>query len=148
MYDPWTWTEVGSAGGKGGAEQKGIKGEKWGNCNSIINKIYFQKKNRWKVNVHRESIQLANSKQSISFCVNHSEGSSGRDMLVSLGAGFSRENWAIRKLGEVSEAGWSDKKPTVLPWLVWLSGLSVTATQNVTSLIPSQGTCLGCRPVP
>ena len=28
--------------GGGGAGQRGIKGEKWDNCNSIINKIYFK----------------------------------------------------------------------------------------------------------
>ena len=28
----------------GGTGQRGIKGEKWDNCSSIINKIYFEKK--------------------------------------------------------------------------------------------------------
>ena len=37
-------------------------------------------------------------------------------------------------------------KGTVLPWLVWLSGL--IAKQRVTSLIPSQGICLGFGPGP
>ena len=37
---------VGNAGGRGsagwwGSGQRGIKGEKWDNCNSIINKIYL-----------------------------------------------------------------------------------------------------------
>ena len=37
----------------------------------------------------------------------------------------------------------------MLPWLVWLSELSASLqTQGVTCLIPSQGTCLGCRPGP
>ena len=33
----------GNDGGKVGAGQRGIKGGKWDNCNSIINKIYFKK---------------------------------------------------------------------------------------------------------
>ena len=34
----------GNDGGKGGIEQRGIKGRKeWDNCNSIVNKIYFKK---------------------------------------------------------------------------------------------------------
>ena len=33
----------GSVGGKGCAGQRGVKGGKWDNCNSIINKIYFKK---------------------------------------------------------------------------------------------------------
>ena len=34
----------GTAGGRGSAEQRGIKGrKKWDNCNSIINKIYLKK---------------------------------------------------------------------------------------------------------
>ena len=33
--------EEGYAGGRGCAGQRGIKGGKWDNCNSIINKIYF-----------------------------------------------------------------------------------------------------------
>ena len=36
----------GNAGGREGAGQRGIKGrKKWNNCNSIINKIYFKKRN-------------------------------------------------------------------------------------------------------
>ena len=34
----------GNGGGSGCVGQRGIKGEKWDNCNSIINKIYFYKK--------------------------------------------------------------------------------------------------------
>ena len=35
----------GNAGGRGGTGRRGIKGrKKWDNCNSIINKIYFLKK--------------------------------------------------------------------------------------------------------
>ena len=30
-------------GGTGCAGQSGVKGGKWDNCNSIINKIYFKK---------------------------------------------------------------------------------------------------------
>ena len=33
----------GNVGGRGDAGQRGIKGGKWDNCNSIINKIYFKK---------------------------------------------------------------------------------------------------------
>ena len=33
--------KVGNVGGRGCAGQKRIKGGKWDNCNSIINKIYF-----------------------------------------------------------------------------------------------------------
>ena len=33
----------GDVGGSGCAGWRGIKGEKWDNCNSIINKIYFLK---------------------------------------------------------------------------------------------------------
>ena len=32
-------------GGRGFAGWRGIKGGKWDNCNSIINKIYFKKRN-------------------------------------------------------------------------------------------------------
>ena len=40
-------------------------------------------------------------------------------------------------------------KRIILPWLVWLSRLSTgLQKQRVTALIPSQGTCLGCRPGP
>ena len=28
MYDPWAWSEEGDAGGREGAEQRGIKGRK------------------------------------------------------------------------------------------------------------------------
>ena len=31
----------GNVGGRGWAGQRGIKGVKWDNCNSINNKIYF-----------------------------------------------------------------------------------------------------------
>ena len=43
MYDPWTGTKVGGkrCWWEGGAGQSGIKGEKWDNYNSIVNKIYF-----------------------------------------------------------------------------------------------------------
>ena len=34
--------KVGNVGGRGCAGQKRIKGGKWDNCNSIINKIYFK----------------------------------------------------------------------------------------------------------
>ena len=34
----------GNAGGKGCAGWRGIKGGKWDNCNSIINKIYVLKR--------------------------------------------------------------------------------------------------------
>ena len=34
--------KVGHAGGRGYAGQRGIKGRKWYNCNSIINKIYLK----------------------------------------------------------------------------------------------------------
>ena len=38
----------GNAGGEGGAGQRGIKEEKWDNCNSIINKLYiFLKRSAW-----------------------------------------------------------------------------------------------------
>ena len=33
----------GNVGGKRCAGWRGIKGEKWDNCNSIINKIFFKK---------------------------------------------------------------------------------------------------------
>ena len=33
---------VGNTGGRWGAGQRGIKGKKWHNCNSIINKIYLK----------------------------------------------------------------------------------------------------------
>ena len=33
----------GNVGGRGGAGWRGVKGGKWDNCNSIINKIYFKK---------------------------------------------------------------------------------------------------------
>ena len=47
MYDPWTWTIGGNVGGggRGCAGWSGVKGGKWDNCNSIINKIYFLKRN-------------------------------------------------------------------------------------------------------
>ena len=34
----------GNEGGKGYAGQRAIKGGKWDNCNSIINKIYLKNK--------------------------------------------------------------------------------------------------------
>ena len=40
------------------------------------------------------------------------------------------------------------KKTTVLPWLAGLSGLNASLKNRVTGSIPSQGTCLGCRPGP
>ena len=36
----------GNVGGKGCAGWRGIKGGKWDNCNSIINKIYLKIKNK------------------------------------------------------------------------------------------------------
>ena len=33
----------GNVGGRGCAGQRGVKGGKWDNCNSIINKKYFKK---------------------------------------------------------------------------------------------------------
>ena len=33
----------GNVGGRGCAGQKGVKGRKWDNCNSKINKIYLKK---------------------------------------------------------------------------------------------------------
>ena len=39
-------------------------------------------------------------------------------------------------------------KNLVWPWLVWLSWLGIPTKQKVASSIPSQGTCLGCRPGP
>ena len=36
----------GNVGGQGCAGQRGVKGGKWDNCNSIINEIYFFKKER------------------------------------------------------------------------------------------------------
>ena len=35
---------MGDAGGRRGTGSRGIKGGKWDNCNSIINKIYFKNK--------------------------------------------------------------------------------------------------------
>ena len=48
MYDPWTWTKEGGAGGRG-VQGGQSKGGEWDNCNSIINKIYFLKmrKDSW-----------------------------------------------------------------------------------------------------
>ena len=34
----------GNVGGRWGTGQRGIKGKKWDNCNSIINKIYLKNK--------------------------------------------------------------------------------------------------------
>ena len=40
-------------------------------------------------------------------------------------------------------------KNEYLPWPVWLSGLSTSLqSERFAALIPSQGTCLGCRPGP
>ena len=39
MYNIKCWWE-------GGSGQRGIKGGKWDNCNSKINKIYFKKKKK------------------------------------------------------------------------------------------------------
>ena len=36
--------KAGNAGGRGCAGWRGIKGGKWDNCNSIINKIYLKNK--------------------------------------------------------------------------------------------------------
>ena len=36
----------GTVGGRGCTGQRGIKGGKWDNCNSIINKIYFKKEKK------------------------------------------------------------------------------------------------------
>ena len=46
MYDPWTWPKGGNAGGRGWAGWRGIKGGKWDNCYSIINKIYLKEKDK------------------------------------------------------------------------------------------------------
>ena len=35
-------------GGRGCAGRRGVKGGKWDNCNSIINKIYLKKENKHK----------------------------------------------------------------------------------------------------
>ena len=37
---------MGDAGERGGAGKRGIKGEKWDNCYSIIDKIYLKEKKR------------------------------------------------------------------------------------------------------
>ena len=42
MYDPQTQTKGEEYGGRGGAGWRGIKGGKWDNVNSIINKIYLK----------------------------------------------------------------------------------------------------------
>ena len=40
-------------------------------------------------------------------------------------------------------------KESQLPWLLWLSGFkSWPVNQEIAGFIPSQGTCLGCRPGP
>ena len=39
----WSGAKRGNAGGKGCAGWRGIKGEKWDNCNNIINKIDLKK---------------------------------------------------------------------------------------------------------
>ena len=36
----------------------------------------------------------------------------------------------------------------IVPWLVWLSGLSAGLQTKELPVIPSQGTGLGCRPSP
>ena len=41
MYNTWTGTQGGNAGGLGGTGQRKDKQKNWENCNSIINKIYF-----------------------------------------------------------------------------------------------------------
>ena len=46
----------GNAGGRGCAGQRGIKGVKWDNYNSIINKIYFIQKE--KINIIIEHFPL------------------------------------------------------------------------------------------
>ena len=54
----------------------------------------------------------------------------------------------VRMLSELIEDLNSIKKG-MEPGLLWLSGLSTwPANQRVTSSIPSQGTCWGCRPGP
>ena len=44
MYDPWTWTIGRNVGGRGWTGWSGVKGGKWDNCNSIINKYIFFKR--------------------------------------------------------------------------------------------------------
>ena len=46
MYDPWTWTKVGGWWGWG-TGRRGRKGKIWDNCNGMIKKICFKKRN-WK----------------------------------------------------------------------------------------------------
>ena len=43
MYDHGHELKEGNVGGSGCTRQRGIKGTKWDNCNSIISKIYFFK---------------------------------------------------------------------------------------------------------
>ena len=51
----------GNVGGRGCAGQKGVKGRKWDNCNSKINKIYLKKIFKmaaWKLAaVNKENLQ-------------------------------------------------------------------------------------------
>ena len=42
MYDPWTWTKGGECGWEGCAGWRGIKGGKWDNSNSVINKYILK----------------------------------------------------------------------------------------------------------
>ena len=51
----------GNVGGKGYAGWKGIKGGKWDNCNSIINKIYFFKRIQSKQKEENNKIRTKNS---------------------------------------------------------------------------------------
>ena len=37
---------------------------------------------------------------------------------------------------------------SLLPWLVWLSGLSVSLQNERLLILPHQGKCLGCWPGP
>ena len=47
-------------GGRGCAEWKGVKGGKWENCNSIINKIYIVFKRRGVKKIEKENNTAVN----------------------------------------------------------------------------------------
>ena len=47
VYDPWTWTKGREGRWEGSVGQRGIKGEKWDNCNRIITKIYLKKRKKF-----------------------------------------------------------------------------------------------------
>ena len=54
MYDPWTGTKGRNAGGRRGAGCRRIKGGKMGQCNSIINEIYFKEK----FHIEKEGVKI------------------------------------------------------------------------------------------